>query len=68
MKKTLAMHEALELHEYIVLKNISLTKSVLMGKLVQDDGLKAILQKDAETGGRHLETLQQFIRDGSMEQ
>ncbi|CEG27361.1 hypothetical protein [Bacillus sp. B-jedd] len=68
MKKTLAMHESLELHEYIVFKNVSLTKSTLIGKLVQDDGLKAILQKDAETGVRHLEALQQFITDRGMQQ
>ncbi|RHW42117.1 hypothetical protein D1B31_05635 [Neobacillus notoginsengisoli] len=68
MTKNLGTHEALELHEYLVFKNITLTKSATMSKLVQDGELKTILEQDAEMGVRHIETLQQFIANRGMQQ
>ncbi|OCA90662.1 hypothetical protein A8F94_01940 [Bacillus sp. FJAT-27225] len=63
MTKHLGIHEALELHEYLAFKNVCLTKSALMGKLAVDEELKFILETDAETGARHIQTLQAFFTD-----
>jgi similar to spore coat protein len=68
MTKHLGIHEALELHEYLAFKNVCLTKSALMSKLAVDEELKAILETDAETGVRHIQTLQEFFTDRGSEE
>jgi similar to spore coat protein len=57
----LAMHEKLELHELLAFKSLCLTKAKAMQKLVSDENLKLILQKDAETAERHVRQLQETL-------
>lgn len=57
MKQGTAPHESIELHELLAFKNVSLTKSVTMSKLVSDKELKAILQQDAVTCQQHIREL-----------
>lgn len=64
MTKYLALHETLEVHELLTFKNLSLTKSITMGGLVQDEELKNILLQDAASGTKFIEKLQQFLTDG----
>lgn len=65
MKKYMALHETLEIHELLTFKNLCLTKSFVMGKFIQDPQLKAILNTDVDTGIRDVRRLQEFITDGS---
>ncbi|WP_078551785.1 hypothetical protein [Bacillus alkalicellulosilyticus] len=62
MKKTLALHETLELHELLSFKNICLTKSTTMSGLVQCEELKEILSMDVSIGKQHIEQLQGFLQ------
>jgi len=57
----IAPHEAFELHELLTLKNISATKSAVMGGLVQDPALKEILKQDFNTCQVHLKELKNLL-------
>lgn len=57
----LALHETLETHELLTLKNVSLTKISLMEPLVQDEKLKTILAKERKKGKQSVERLQQLL-------
>ncbi|WP_404332789.1 hypothetical protein [Mesobacillus maritimus] len=61
MVKYLGLHETLDVHEILTLKNLSLTKTSTMSKLAQDTELKAILEQDAHTCSQHIKELQQFL-------
>jgi similar to spore coat protein len=61
MVKYLGLHETLDVHEILTLKNLSLTKTSTMSKLAQDPELKAILEQDAHTCSQHIKQLQQFL-------
>ncbi|WP_053363122.1 hypothetical protein [Bacillus sp. FJAT-27251] len=61
MIKYLGLHETLDVHELVTFKNLTVTKSATMSKLVQDPELKAILDKEAVTGTRHIRNLQHFL-------
>lgn len=61
MTNRLALHERLETHELLTLKNVSLTKISLMEPLVQDEKLKAILSKERKNGKQSVERLQQLL-------
>lgn len=50
-----ALHEMLEVHEMAAFKTICLTKSKTMKALVSDPALKAIMDRDIETGTRQLQ-------------
>ncbi|WP_174731440.1 hypothetical protein [Mesobacillus harenae] len=64
MMGTLGVHETLDLHEILTFKNLCVTKSALMSKLVQDDELKQILENDAASGYQEIQQLQGLIRAG----
>ncbi|WP_147535518.1 single-stranded DNA-binding protein [Bacillus marasmi] len=68
MTKYMGLHETLEVHELLTFKNLSLTKSFLMGKLVQDPELKTILNAEVLAGTNAVNRLQQFITNGSENQ
>lgn len=67
MKTKLALHEALEAHELLNIKNLSITKSFTMSGLVQDEQLKAILNQEVESGTKFIHQLQNFLTDRSNE-
>jgi similar to spore coat protein len=68
MVQFLALHETLDLHELLTIKNLCLTKSATMSALVQDEELKTILANDVTLGQQHIEQLQQFITNREAQQ
>lgn len=58
----IAPHEAFELHELLMFKNISATKSATMAGLVSDPELKSMLQKDFSTTQGHIRELQNLLQ------
>ncbi|MGO4886368.1 hypothetical protein ACJ2A9_01300 [Anaerobacillus sp. MEB173] len=58
------LHETLEMHELLVFKNLCLTKSLLMGGLVQDEELKTILLNDAQASVKFVRALQDMVNKG----
>ncbi len=61
MTNYLALHETLEVHELLTLKNLCLTKATTMSGLVQDEELKNLLSADVDTGKQHIQQLQEFL-------
>lgn len=57
-QRTLAMHEALEIHEALNFKTLCLAKSKLMQGLVFDQELKDLLQKDVQQSTQAIADLQ----------
>jgi similar to spore coat protein len=64
MKSKLGLHETMELHELLVFKNLSLTKSLLMSGMVQDEELKTILSDDANTGAGFIQNMKEILTEG----
>lgn len=67
MIKYLALHETLEVHELLVFKNLTLTKSATMNKLVQDPELKAILTQEVNDATNFIHRLQGYLTDRSLQ-
>lgn len=67
MTKYLALHETLEVHELLVFKNLTLTKSATMGKLVQDPELKEILAQEVSSATNFIHKFQRYLTDRSMQ-
>lgn len=63
MAKLFGLHEALEVHELLNFKNLSVAKTTAMTSLVQDAELKALLTATAAAGKKHIKDLQQFLQD-----
>ncbi|MEH6939642.1 hypothetical protein V7056_17600 [Bacillus sp. JJ664] len=61
MKRTLVLHETLELYELITYKSLCLTKSAIMSGLTQDLDVQTILLEDAKYGQEHIQRLKEFI-------
>ncbi|MCP8969279.1 hypothetical protein [Ectobacillus ponti] len=57
----LGQHEMLEAQEILNFKNVCVTKSATMDKLVQDEELKLILSADATLGKKHIEQLRDLL-------
>jgi len=57
-QRTLAMHEALEIHEALNFKTLCLAKSKLVQGLVFDQELKDLLQKDVQQSTQAIADLQ----------
>lgn len=56
-----ARHEAMEVHELLVFKNVCMTKSMTMQALVSDSRLNDLLQTCAGTDRRHIDELQELL-------
>jgi similar to spore coat protein len=61
MTKYLGLHETLEVLEIMTFKSLCVTKSSIMGGLVQDIELKTLLSNDASSGVLHIQRLQEFL-------
>jgi similar to spore coat protein len=61
MTKYLGLHETLEVLEIMTFKSLCVTKSSIMGGLVQDIELKTLLSNDASSGVQHIQRLQEFL-------
>lgn len=64
----LAPHETYELHELLTFKNLCLTKSTTMSKLVNDPALKSILDQDVVKTRDQIERMQQFMTNRGEQQ
>jgi similar to spore coat protein len=60
--KTIAPHEALEIHELVEFKNLCAAKSATMSGLVKDEELKNLLQQDFTTSQGHIKALQNLMQ------
>ncbi|MCE4051136.1 MULTISPECIES: spore coat protein [Bacillaceae] len=57
----LAVHETLELHEVLTLKQSCLVKSYALQSLVEDDTLKMILSNDVSSSEKAIKELQAIL-------
>jgi len=62
MNNRIAPHETLDLHELLTMKTVGATKSSVMGGLVKDEQLKALLQQDLKTCQEHIRELQGLLQ------
>ncbi|KNY29354.1 spore coat protein [Pseudobacteroides cellulosolvens] len=60
--KTIAPHEAFELHEILTFKNVCATKSATMAGLVKDQELKGLLEQDFSVAQGHIRELQDLMQ------
>ncbi len=60
--KRIAPHETFDLHELLVLKTVSATKSSVMAGLVKDEELKTILQQDLSATQEQIKELQSLLQ------
>lgn len=56
-----APNETMQLHELLTLKNLSLTKLVMMSPLVTDDELKTILKNNIKVTQQHVKELKGYL-------
>jgi len=61
----LALHETMEIHELLTFKNVCMTKSTTMRRLVSDDGLNNLLRTCAAADRQHIQDLEGLISRGS---
>ncbi|KRF44193.1 spore coat protein [Paenibacillus sp. Soil787] len=57
-QQSLAIHEALELHELLSAKTVCLTEAKAREKLVQDPQLKALIQQDIQNSTQAVKGIQ----------
>lgn len=57
----IAPHETYDLHELLVLRSVSATKTSVMSGLVKDEELKAIMQQEFNNCQEHLKELQSLL-------
>lgn len=62
MAKGLAMHETLEVHEILTFKTSCVTKGTAMLELVEDEGLKKILEEDVQTSTEAIKELKKILK------
>lgn len=60
-KLNLAVHETLELHEVLTVKQASYLKANMMEGLVQDKELKDIIRKDATNSKKAIKEIQELL-------
>lgn len=57
----LAVHETIELHEVLTVKQAAILKSYAMKSLVENDTLKQILDNDVMQSERQIKELQEVL-------
>lgn len=62
MAKELALHEKLEVHELLTLKNSCATKAVTMLELVKDDKLKSLIEEDIKNSSKAIKDLKSLLQ------
>jgi len=68
MINQLGIHETLETHEILILKNLSLTKAATMSGLVQDPQLQELLSHGTSMETRHIKQLKSILLKSRGEQ
>lgn len=59
--QSLAAHEAMEVHELLNFKTVSLVKSKMLQGLVTDKDLRSLMQEDVESSIAVINTLQNYL-------
>lgn len=59
-------NETLQLNELLALKNLSLTKSLLMSPMITDADLKLIIKKDSMKCEAHIKELKSFMEKSTV--
>lgn len=67
MAKELAMHEKLEVHEVLTFKTACVAKSKLFVDLIEDEGLKEIVEEDLELSTKAIKDLRKILADSVKE-
>ena len=60
-KPDLAVHETIELHEILTVKQSSYLKASMMVNMAEDKELKKIIRKDAKNSKKAIEEIQQLL-------
>lgn len=60
-KPDLAVHETIELHEVMTVKQASLMKSDLMESLVEDSKLRDLVRKEKKLSKKAIKELQELL-------
>lgn len=60
-KPQLAVHETLELHEVMTVKQASLLKAGMMESLVQDAKLREIIRKEHKISKKAIDEIQELL-------
>ncbi len=64
-KNGITPHEAFDLQQLLMMKNICATKSFAMSKLVRDEELKSIMLQDLAASKDHITELEALIQSSS---
>ncbi|WP_054635383.1 hypothetical protein [Thalassobacillus sp. C254] len=62
VEQKLGVHEAAELHELVMFKNLCLTKSSTMQGLVNDNELQTLMQQDIQSSTQAIQQLQGLLQ------
>ncbi|WP_067621438.1 hypothetical protein [Alicyclobacillus acidiphilus] len=62
-QKAFAIHETMEVHELLAMKNVCVTKSLTMQVLVSDPPLLSLLKTCVATDRRHIQELRDLMSD-----
>lgn len=62
IEKGITPHETFDLYELLTMRNTCATKFLAMSKLVEDEELRSILQKDLVSSKEHIKELQDLIQ------
>lgn len=60
-KPDLAVHETIELHEILTVKQSSYLKANMMLDMVEDKELKKIIRKDAKNSKKAIDEIQELL-------
>ncbi|OIN65481.1 spore coat protein [Exiguobacterium sp. KRL4] len=61
-KKELAIHETLEIHEILTVKQACLVKAYALSPLVKDENLKKLIEQDVKDCEQAIEELQKLLK------
>lgn len=60
-KKELAIHETLEIHEVMTMKQLCLVKAHAVSSLIKDDELRKLVEQDVKDTEKALNELQKLL-------
>lgn len=61
-KKELAIHETLEIHEILTMKQACLVKAYAVSPLVKDEELQKLIEQDVKDSEQAIQELQKLLK------
>lgn len=61
-KKELAVHETLEIHEILTMKQACLVKAYAVSSLIKDEKLKKLVEQDVKDSEQAIQELQELLK------